>query len=80
MKRLFRILLSIYFYQYSVVFSQSPKEIIEKSDVAIRDNTSKSTVAITIKTRRWERTLKLVSCYDLKYYYIHDITKLKLPI
>jgi len=47
----------------SVVFAQSAKEIIESSEKAIRGNTSRSTVAITIKTRRWERTLKLVS-YD----------------
>ncbi|MEW6526956.1 MAG: outer membrane lipoprotein-sorting protein [Spirochaetota bacterium] len=47
----------------SVVAAQSAKEIIEKSEKAIRGNTSTSTVAITIKTRRWERTLKLVS-YD----------------
>lgn len=47
----------------SNVAAQSAKEIIEKSEKAIRGNTSKSTVAITIKTRRWERTLKLVS-YD----------------
>jgi outer membrane lipoprotein-sorting protein len=47
----------------SIVAAQSAKEIIEKSEKAIRGNTSKSTVAITIKTRKWERTLKLVS-YD----------------
>lgn len=47
----------------ALLFSQSAKDIIEKSESAIRGNTSKSTVAITIKTRRWERTLKLVS-YD----------------
>lgn len=47
----------------SLAIGQSAKEIIEKSEKAIRGNTSKSTVTITIKTRRWERTLKLVS-YD----------------
>lgn len=47
----------------ALLFSQSAKEIIEKSESAIRGNTSKSTVAVTIKTRRWERTLKLIS-YD----------------
>ncbi|MGB4270525.1 MAG: outer membrane lipoprotein-sorting protein [Spirochaetota bacterium] len=47
----------------AVFLAQSAKEIIEASEKAIRGNTSKSTVAITIKTRRWERTLKLVS-YD----------------
>ncbi|HPP51071.1 MAG TPA: outer membrane lipoprotein-sorting protein [Spirochaetota bacterium] len=47
----------------SVVFAQSAKEIIESAEKAIRGNTSKSTVTIAIKTRRWERTLKLVS-YD----------------
>lgn len=46
-----------------IAFGQSAKEIIEKSEKAIRGNTSKSTVTITIKTRRWERTLKLIS-YD----------------
>ncbi len=47
----------------SLGYSQSAKDIIEKSEKAIRGNTSQSTVTITIKTRRWERTLKLVS-YD----------------
>lgn len=63
MKRLSILIIGIYLCYSSLVFSQSAKEIIEKSEAAIRGNTSKSTVNITIKTRRWERTLKLIS-YD----------------
>ena len=34
------------------------KDIIEKSEIAVRGNTSHSLYEITIKTRRWTRTLK----------------------
>ncbi|MCX8123247.1 MAG: outer membrane lipoprotein-sorting protein [Spirochaetes bacterium] len=62
MKRIFLLFL-FFSFTSAITFGQSAKEIIEKSEKAIRGNTSTSTVAITIKTRRFERTLKLVS-YD----------------
>jgi hypothetical protein len=36
-------------------------EIIEKSETALRGNTQVSVSEITVKTRRWTRTMKLKS-------------------
>jgi outer membrane lipoprotein-sorting protein len=43
------------------VFALTAYEIIEKSENAIRGDTSQGTYEITVKTRRWTRTMKLNS-------------------
>ncbi len=43
------------------VFAQSATEIITASEKAVRGNTQFSTMEITIKTRRWTRTLTMES-------------------
>ncbi|MCU0849625.1 MAG: outer membrane lipoprotein-sorting protein [Spirochaetes bacterium] len=45
-------------------FCMSGKEIVEKSEKAIRGNTAYSEISITIKTSRWERTIELKSWDD----------------
>jgi outer membrane lipoprotein-sorting protein len=48
------------------LFALSAKKIIEKSDNIVRGETSHGLYEITIKTRRWTRTLKLESYENRK--------------
>ncbi len=46
---------------YNNLYSQTAKELIQKSDNLMRGNTSKMEIEIIIKSRRFERTLKVLS-------------------
>jgi len=48
------------------VFAMSAKEIVEKSDQIVRGNSSVGMYEITIKTRRWTRTMKMKSFEERK--------------
>ncbi|MDM8515029.1 outer membrane lipoprotein-sorting protein [Desulfobacterales bacterium HSG16] len=49
---------------FSEVYALTGKEIIEKSEQLVQGNTQISVINITIKTRRWTRTMKMKSYMD----------------
>ena len=49
------------------VFALTPTEIIEKSEQAVQGDTQVAINEITIKTRRWTRTMKMKSFMDRKH-------------
>lgn len=55
------ILCAMYIFACSNAFAVTATEIIEKSDLAIRGTSQIAVSEITIKTRRWTRTMKVIS-------------------
>ncbi len=53
------LFLSIFLLQSASVFSISGREIVEKSEEAVRANSLTGTYEITVKTRRWTRTMSM---------------------
>lgn len=51
--------LSAFFLQSAAVFAISGREIVEKSEEAVRANSLSGTYEITVKTRRWTRTMSM---------------------
>lgn len=64
-KGLFVLLIAMLILSGTELYALTGKEIIEKADAAIRGNTTKTTYEITIKARRFTRTMTLES-YDDK--------------